>query len=164
MEVAAAGKGFHLWWPGTILWLINSETDCAKCSPWAQVLTSSREIPQRSLLQEKNCNRLDDRCKLAKVRQLSGGIGGCDFNCFLNNCHGNVEGATSRGFRPLQQEQRCHIIHVRGPDGLLKIWWFRFFMIKKKPPRCTNKWPNTAGMITRSGEWYLASDAYGHKS
>lgn len=133
IEVAAAGKGFHLLWPGTILWLINSETDCAKCSPWAQVLTSSREIPQRSLLQEKNCNRLDDRCKserMAKVRQLSGGIGGCDFNCFLNNCHGNVEGARSRGFRPLQQEQYCHIIHVRGPDGLWNVMILLFYDLK----------------------------------
>lgn len=56
-----------------------------------------------------------------KVRQLSGGIGGCDFNCFLNNRHGTVEGARSRGFRPLQREQRRHIIHVRGPDGLLNM-------------------------------------------
>lgn len=33
MEVPAPSKGFHLWWPGTILWLINSTIDWAKCSP-----------------------------------------------------------------------------------------------------------------------------------
>lgn len=95
MEVPAPGKGFHLLWPGTILWLINSETDCAKCSPWAQVLISSKEIPQRSLLQERTVidwMTIASWRKWPRFRQLSRGIGGYYFKCFLNNCHWNVMG------------------------------------------------------------------------
>lgn len=93
MEVPAPSKGFHLWWPGTILWLINSAIDWAKCSPWAQVLTSSKEIPWYLFQESTVRDWMTDASwrKWPWFRQLSWGISEYYFKCFLNNCHRNVK-------------------------------------------------------------------------
>lgn len=88
MDVPAPSKGFHLWWPVKILWLINNKIDCAKCSPRGQFLHPEK-IPWY-LFQESTVKDWMTDVSWRKwlwFKQLSQGISEYYFLCFLNNCH-----------------------------------------------------------------------------